>query len=93
MTASHKEEKHFIDLIEKNYVYGNTKREGKLVFLYIYIWVLLDLKNGVLSTVIVMEMTQPSSAKQCWRLPHTILITKVTRKGWVWKHTCLTVLL
>ncbi|KAK2536215.1 Zpbp2 [Columba guinea] len=27
VTASHKEEKHSIDLIEKNYVYGNTKRE------------------------------------------------------------------
>lgn len=40
MRAVPKEEQHSIDLVEKNYVYGDTKQEGKLVFFfftYIYL--------------------------------------------------------
>lgn len=29
-----KEEQHSVDLVEKNYVYGDIKHEGKLVFIY-----------------------------------------------------------
>lgn len=32
-TVRAEEEQHSIDLVEKNYIYGNPKHEGKLVFL------------------------------------------------------------
>lgn len=91
MTASHKEEQHSIDLIENNYVYGNTKHEGKLVFLYIYLGL-----TGLLKWSFKYSDRYGSHTT---KLSQTVLETpaypdrKSNEKGWVWKHVCLTVLL